>query len=217
MMAALGSVVVAEAPLDLRQFGRDVIAQPRATFREDLEWATGIRRLFLAWSVLRFLAEVLGRLCVWLGLLVYYGVVWLFQRISAWVLRPLARLLLAIAAAFQNRYARFSERYHRVLDRSMRTQAAVLAVAMGLLVLTVGLGSTLGSELIPELHQGRFAVEMTLPVGTPLQRTLRELRRQSGACSRSTASSRCTAWWAPIRASTRGRSWRTYRRTPHAA
>ena len=32
-------------------------------------------------------------------------------------------------------------------------------------------GTTLDSELLPEVHQGEFTVEVALPVGTPLEAT----------------------------------------------
>jgi len=43
-----------------------------------------------------------------------------------------------------------------------------LALALG----AVGLGTQLGTELLPTVHQGRFLVDLALPVGTPLAQTV---------------------------------------------
>jgi HAE1 family hydrophobic/amphiphilic exporter-1 len=41
--------------------------------------------------------------------------------------------------------------------------------------ITALVGRTLGTELLPEVHQGEFTVEINLPVGTPLEETQRIL------------------------------------------
>jgi HAE1 family hydrophobic/amphiphilic exporter-1 len=46
-----------------------------------------------------------------------------------------------------------------------------------LTLLSFGLGRGLGTELIPQLHQGRFTIEAALPVGTPIESTVKEVRR----------------------------------------
>ena len=53
----------------------------------------------------------------------------------------------------------------------------VLGAAALVTLCAVGLGRQLGSELIPSLNQGRFTVETAFPVGTPIQTTVREIRR----------------------------------------
>ena len=45
------------------------------------------------------------------------------------------------------------------------------SVSVLFLVTVFVVGPKLGSELIPEVHQGEFNVEVTMPVGTPVERT----------------------------------------------
>src|SRR5690606_19055409 len=45
------------------------------------------------------------------------------------------------------------------------------ALALGAGAATMWVAPRLDTELIPELHQGEFTVEMSLPVGTPLSAT----------------------------------------------
>ncbi len=78
----------------------------------------------------------------------------------------------AVAAAFLRGYARVEATYARALPSVLRRPGLVLGVVLGATVLCVPLGATLGQSLIPELHQGRFTVELALPVGTPLSRTV---------------------------------------------
>ncbi len=63
----------------------------------------------------------------------------------------------------------------RAYPRALRTVLAhpmmVLAVMAACLWGTWEIGSRLNSELLPEVHQGEFTVEVALPVGTPLERT----------------------------------------------
>ena len=64
--------------------------------------------------------------------------------------------------------------------RLLRVSLSHPGVVVGLLVLVGGsalfFATRLGSELIPEVHQGEFSVEIRLPVGTRLERTDRVLR-----------------------------------------
>ena len=44
-------------------------------------------------------------------------------------------------------------------------------IALATLAATLAVALSLSSELLPEVHQGEFTVEVALPVGTPLERT----------------------------------------------
>jgi len=52
-------------------------------------------------------------------------------------------------------------------NRNVVTGSFVVVFIITLLII----GPRLGSELIPEVHQGEFNLELTLPVGTPVERT----------------------------------------------
>jgi hydrophobic/amphiphilic exporter-1 (mainly G- bacteria), HAE1 family len=87
----------------------------------------------------------------------------------------LGRGLLAGAGVFQSLYARFETRYVRALPAALRRPGLVVGLAALALLAAVGAGTRLGTELIPEVHQGRFEIDAALPVGTPLPTTVRTL------------------------------------------
>ncbi len=89
----------------------------------------------------------------------------------------LLRILLtgiskAILAIFNFLYGKVETTYPRLLQRALDNRGAVLGSVTLLFVVTMFLvAPRLGSELIPEVHQGEFNVEVTLPVGTPVEET----------------------------------------------
>jgi HAE1 family hydrophobic/amphiphilic exporter-1 len=92
------------------------------------------------------------------------------------VLLPLARRLVDLLLAL----TRFTtqpllELLGRVYEKTIRwalgRPGVVACIALVTLAATVGLALNLSSELLPEVHQGEFTVEVALPVGTPLEQT----------------------------------------------
>ena len=65
--------------------------------------------------------------------------------------------------------------YPRALRWALAHPTAMLAVAIACLALTYTVGRQLQSELLPEVHQGEFTFEVSLPVGTPLEETVAAL------------------------------------------
>ena len=61
--------------------------------------------------------------------------------------------------------------YPHLIRWSLRNRFIVYSLVIASGVATVWAAPQLDSELIPELHQGEFTVELSLPVGTPLQTT----------------------------------------------
>jgi multidrug efflux pump subunit AcrB len=62
--------------------------------------------------------------------------------------------------------------YPRLIRATLRHRGAVLGGAFAAFALCcVLLVPRLGSELIPQAHQGEFNLDVTLPIGTPLERT----------------------------------------------
>jgi HAE1 family hydrophobic/amphiphilic exporter-1 len=74
-------------------------------------------------------------------------------------------------AGFQRGYRWIESRYPKILDWALHHRPVVLGIAFGLLVVSAGLATRLGVELIPQLSQGEFKVEFKLPPGTPLEYT----------------------------------------------
>lgn len=87
------------------------------------------------------------------------------------------RLLLTfplklILWGFNWAYDSISNMYPRILTYSLDHRKGLLTSMAVLFLLTIFvIAPRLGSELIPEVHQGEFNVEVVLPVGTPVETT----------------------------------------------
>jgi len=116
--------------------------------------------------------EIVGKLVI---ALLMSGL-WLWQRALGPVLtvffKNLARWPLAIAAAVLNFLGGV---YPQILRWALRRPGTVAVVAVATMALTGWLANRLDSELLPEVHQGEFTIEVQLPVGTPLEETIRTL------------------------------------------
>lgn len=73
--------------------------------------------------------------------------------------------------AFQKFYASIANVYPRMLSWSLQHRAAVVILSLALFVSTMALVPRLGSELIPQLSQGEFNVDIRLSPGMPLAET----------------------------------------------
>jgi HAE1 family hydrophobic/amphiphilic exporter-1 len=128
--------------------------------------------VLLPWTLLRFVLhlvfEILGKvlfLVVMLGLVVVLGgSLWGLGKVAMLVARPVlwlfGRMLEWIEAG-----------YPRVIRWCLRNRAIVYLGFAGSLAFMVWGTTRLDTELVPELHQGEFTVELALPVGTPLAET----------------------------------------------
>ena len=126
----------------------------------------------LIYVLLRFLIELLLNIiqkCVIVisGLtffLLKYG-----GKILGWIL---AKLLKPLLNAFDFAYKKLEAFYPRALQSALANPWRVLGSSFLLVVLCFGiLLPRLGSELIPEVHQGEFNLELNFPVGTPVEST----------------------------------------------
>ncbi|MCP4221533.1 MAG: efflux RND transporter permease subunit, partial [bacterium] len=62
--------------------------------------------------------------------------------------------------------------YPRILSSCLKNDGGVIAVILALFALSIFVvAPQLGSELIPEVHQGSLHVNINLPVGTPVENT----------------------------------------------
>jgi HAE1 family hydrophobic/amphiphilic exporter-1 len=80
-------------------------------------------------------------------------------------------LAWAPAAAVSGTMRWFQHIYPPLLRSSMRHPAVVVLVVIGCFWAIWSIGSSIDSELLPEVYQGEFTVEVQLPVGTPLEET----------------------------------------------
>ncbi len=95
------------------------------------------------------------------------------------VAHVVGRVFSAVARPFLNLFDRglkaVATAYSGAIDRVLKRPLVVLTVTIALLILSLGLFRTLGSELIPELVQGEFYADLELPPGTRLEVTDRRL------------------------------------------
>ncbi len=96
----------------------------------------------------------------------------------------LFRWLLWLPSVLLDRlYRAIAHVYGGLLDWSLAHRAAVLAGAAAIFVSTMLLVPRLGSELIPQLSQGEFNLELRLSPGTPLADTDRAVRPAPAAAA----------------------------------
>ncbi|MGD8377491.1 MAG: efflux RND transporter permease subunit, partial [Acidobacteriota bacterium] len=121
--------------------------------------------------VVRFLIalalELVGKLILAAFLLVVVtiaGFLWVLRKVIPVVLWPLA-------AGTQRMMTGLQSSYPALLRWTLRQPVFMTAVIVACLWATWTIGRSLDSELLPEVHQGEFTVEVALPVGTPLERT----------------------------------------------
>jgi len=137
----------------------------------------GWRKLWRPYLILRvflrFFLDVFGAIFMLLAGFAGRAAAW----IGARMLPRVGGAALWVAQRFGSRYDRLSRRYQGWLDAALRRPGTVLGVAALLLAVSVGSIDALGLELIPQVHQGRFTAEIALPVGTPLERTVKVVER----------------------------------------
>jgi len=127
-------------------------------------WALGALITAAAWG--------LG----WAGLFVYRQGV---ARLAGWVFAPMRW-------GFTRGYDAIAARYPPLLRAALGRPGLVMSVAFGLLAGSLLLVPRLGVELIPQLAQSEFDLELRLPPGTPLAQSdalLARLQAAAGADS----------------------------------
>ena len=100
----------------------------------------------------------------------FAGVAWLF-RMLLWVPGRLLQVFFRIA----------STSYDPLLRWSLDNRAAVVGIATAVFVATMTLVPRLGTELIPQLSQGEFSVDIRLAPGAPLNETDRAIQAAQAA------------------------------------
>ena len=161
------------------QFYRDFFAAWHGLFADGMirgAWRLVRAILFSFYFVFKFfvhwLLEISFRfshaLFIGFGLffyMIYLMSILIFAAPANWVLR-----------FFQWTYGWVERKYPDWLKMALRNRTAVLVTALGLFLVSIlVIWPNLGSELIPEVHQGEFYVELRLPVGTPVERTDRRI------------------------------------------
>lgn len=118
--------------------------------------------------VMQFFMEVLFRIAHCLLVLIAVFLKTLFIELRILFTVPTK----VVYAIFNFSYGFVERSYPKLLVASLKNRGMVLASMAGLLAFCIFvLAPRLGSELIPEVRQGEFNVEVNMPIGTPVERT----------------------------------------------
>jgi len=131
---------------------------------------------FVLRLAISFLLELIGLSLVWTiraVAAVAYGVYWVIRKIGAALGQALSRLGRDRAAGETVDTA--NGLYPRLIRWALASPAAMLALIVGCFGLTWWVGKQLETELLPEVHQSEFTFQASLPVGTPLEETVKLL------------------------------------------
>ncbi len=89
----------------------------------------------------------------------------LSKLISRYILKPILYL-------FEKWFEAVKAAYPRIIGNALENKTGVVVFSVVLMIIVFGLITPqLGMELIPEIHQGEFNVELRMPVGTPVEAT----------------------------------------------
>ena len=117
---------------------------------------------------IQLLLELFGKIILCATILIMLLIISVFGLI-AMILFP---VFLPLLGLFDLAFRAISRVYPRLIGWSLRNKALVIGTAALLFALCwFGLIPRLGSELIPQVHQGEFSVDVTMPIGTPLEGT----------------------------------------------
>ncbi|HEY8376522.1 MAG TPA: efflux RND transporter permease subunit [Nannocystis sp.] len=92
-------------------------------------------------------------------------------RLLRLVLRAIGPVLKIVTAPLRAAYEALERAYPRVLAGALRWRFTVVALAIALCAAAVQQAGTLGRTLLPELQQGEFFVQISLPQGSSLERS----------------------------------------------
>ena len=128
--------------------------------------------LVLVYLIFRFLLQSVLRL---VGIALHVALM-LFGLVLVTALFLLGMVLLPIFLPllflFEKGFGLVQQAYPALLRRALRQRLAVVGLALaGFLLCWYQLVPQLGSELIPQVHQAEFNLDISLPVGTPLEKT----------------------------------------------
>ncbi|PQJ35810.1 acriflavin resistance protein [Salinibacter sp. 10B] len=138
----------------------------RSGWAQTIGHALGFGLAYIPWILGTLLTALVWSLG-WIGLLLYRQVL---TRVAGWFFAPFQWV-------FTHGYDAIATRYPTLLRAALARPALVLVTAFGLLAGSLLLVPQLGVELIPQMAQNEFDLEMRLPPGTPLDRSDATLAR----------------------------------------
>jgi hydrophobic/amphiphilic exporter-1 (mainly G- bacteria), HAE1 family len=150
---------------------KDVWSGPRDRFTASWRAGSGWKRVFTPYLFARLAVDLgiqaglAAAAAVFVG---FAGSIWLVAKVLWW---PASIVAFFLAARFQDVYGVVARAYPPLLSGMLRHSGLVVFSGVALFLVALQGGSMLGSELIPEVHQGRFVMDLALPVGRPLSST----------------------------------------------
>lgn len=155
-------------------------------------WDWMIQPAPLAWKLLKVLVLplavfYLAARFVFSTVLTLLGIVLRLVLMLVWLVLIAALFLLGIALmpvflpllfAFERGFGLVQQTYPALLGWALRQRLLIIGGALAaLLVCWYKLLPELGTELIPQVHQAEFNLDLRLPVGTPLEETAAVVRQ----------------------------------------
>jgi HAE1 family hydrophobic/amphiphilic exporter-1 len=148
------------------------IIEVKQTVAQFRAWHVLLLPYFLLRTVLHLAFELIAKLLSTVLGLVFMAVV----KLIGGVLLLLGYVIKPVLWAFDKLISALERLYGAIIRWSLRHAFIIVGLSIGAFVV-MGVGATrLDSELIPEIHQGEFTVELNLPVGTPLDQTDEAIR-----------------------------------------
>ncbi len=144
--------------------------KPRGAIRKVLRWLS--YPFVVLYLILRFLIgailEVVGKT----SLAFFFGFVWVARKAILPALGAVFGGLMYFPVKLTDTVLeRLRIGYPKALKWALRNPITMFILVLGSLAATVWFGTSLGTELLPEVRQGEFTVEVQLPVGTPIEAT----------------------------------------------
>jgi HAE1 family hydrophobic/amphiphilic exporter-1 len=176
-----GNYTVFNSPVQLYQdFSKiKTFFKPRSFVKQALLiipliiWA-GIYAVFY---LFKYFISVLFELCFRIAhaLLMLIGLfIFMIYLTGRLIFTPLTKILIFV---FNKFYSVVEKSYPKLLQSSLDNKYTLVGIVVVLFLFSIFVvAPRLGSELIPEVHQGEFYVELTQPIGTPVERTDERIR-----------------------------------------
>lgn len=125
--------------------------------------------------VLHLISELFGKLILLVLWLLSTGFKVIRVILMSYIIPFLDKTVIKV---FNKGLGAIQESYPRLIDYSLKNKAnALLMVAVPSLLCFFFILPRIGSELIPQVHQGEFNLEITYNIGTPVERTATQSRQ----------------------------------------
>ncbi|MGD2092090.1 MAG: efflux RND transporter permease subunit, partial [Candidatus Aminicenantes bacterium] len=135
-------------------------------------------KFFLLWPLawlyylFRFFLVIIGYFFIRLLWSLYGMWVVLFKGIGVMVVTLIAPIIKGLTSLFNKVLGAINKFYPLLLEVSLKRATQIIIVVLVLFAFTILVVlPRIGSELIPEVHQGTLYVNVTFPVGTPVERS----------------------------------------------